>query len=289
MDKDTFFQVKTTLNVKGKLLDLSSPLVMGILNITPDSFYAGSRLDKKEEILKRVETFIAEGVDVIDIGAYSSRPGAEDVSAQEEMDRLLPVITAIKESFPEAILSVDTFRGNVAEAAIGAGAHIINDISGGELDNEMFATVAKLQVPYVLMHMKGTPKNMSSLTQYDDLFGDLMEYFSGKINHLKALGVKDIILDPGFGFAKNTEQNYYLLSRINEMRILGYPVLVGISRKTMIWKTLGIKPEEALNGTTVLNVLALQNGASILRVHDVMQAKECIKLLDVYNRNKDFL
>ncbi|ADY54209.1 Dihydropteroate synthase [Pseudopedobacter saltans DSM 12145] len=285
MDKDTFFRIKTTLNVGGRILDLSKPQVMGILNITPDSFFSGSRFNDEKEIEERVAKLLSEGASIIDVGAYSSRPGAEDVSEEEELQRLIPVVRLLKSKFPNIILSIDTFRSKVAEEAIKSGAHIINDISGGELDKNMFATVGKLSVPYILMHMRGNPKTMTSLTDYNDLLLDIVLYFSEKINRLKSLGVKDIILDPGFGFAKNAGQNYRLLKDMDNLRVFGLPILAGLSRKTMIWKTLHIKPEEALNGTSVLNVLALQKGASILRVHDVLEAKQCIELMEVYNKS----
>ncbi len=282
MLKDTFFHTKRTLNAGGKLLDLSSPKVMGILNLTPDSFYSGSRFQSQKEILSQAEKMMTDGADFIDLGAYSSRVGATDISLQEELERLLPVVKLLTTHFKEVIISVDTFRAEVAEKAIEAGAHIINDISGGELDKGMFKTVAKLKVPYILMHMKGTPQTMATLNQYDDMLMDIYRYFSKKVNELKNLGVKDIILDPGFGFAKNIDQNFSLLKQLELFQSLELPLLVGVSRKSMIWRSLGIKPEEALNGTSVLNTFALQNGAAILRVHDVKEAKECVKLYELY-------
>jgi len=261
------------------LMDLSTPKIMGILNITPDSFFPGSRTTTVEGILKRTETMLAEGADFIDIGAYSSRPGATDISVTEERERLTPAIKAILKEFPQAILSADTFRAEVARAAIGEGAHIINDISGGELDAAMFSTVAELKVPYILMHMKGTPQNMKELTDYDHIFGEILLYFSSKMQRLKELGVKDVIIDPGFGFAKTIEQNFYLLNNFERFSLLGIPVLAGLSRKSMIWKTLGIKSEDALNGTSVLNTIALTKGADILRVHDVKAALETVQLI----------
>ncbi|MBU2047226.1 MAG: dihydropteroate synthase [Bacteroidetes bacterium] len=281
MAKDTFFQIKETLNIDGKIIDLTQPKVMGILNITPDSFFEGSRVNSEKEILKQAEKMIDEGTDFLDLGAYSSRPSADDISEKEEINRLIPCVKLISKEFPKAILSVDTFRANVAVQAIENGAHIINDISGGNLDNQMFETVAKLKVPYILMHMKGTPQTMKGLNQYENMMQEIFFYFSEKIAQLKALGVNDIILDPGFGFAKDIAQNYELLNHFDEFRMLGYPVLAGLSRKSMIWKKLNITPNDALNGTTILNTIALQNGASILRVHDVKEAKECIKILDV--------
>lgn len=281
--KDTFFQVKKTLNVGGKIIDLSLPKVMGIINITPDSFFSGSRKQSENEILQQAEKMLAEGADFLDLGAYSSRPGATDISIEEEERRLLPAIKSIRVNFPEALISVDTFRAAIAEKAIENGAHIINDISGGSLDDNMFETVGKLQVPYILMHMKGNPQTMKNLHQYDDIIQEISYYFSEKIAQLKAFGAKDVILDLGFGFAKNIAQNYFLLNHLAAFRMFGLPVLAGLSRKSMIWKSLNISPEEALNGTSVLNTIALQNGASILRVHDVKEAKECIKILEFLN------
>jgi dihydropteroate synthase len=276
--KDTFFRKKATINAGGKLIDLSIPRVMGIINVTPDSFYAGSRKPLVEEALQQAGKMLAEGADFLDIGAYSSRPGAEDISAQEETDRLLPVIEAIASKYPEAIISVDTFRSKVAEAAIKAGAHIINDISAGQLDNEMFATVARLQVPYILMHMKGTPQNMTKQAQYKDIFTEVLDYFAERIHKLYQLGVNDVIIDPGFGFAKMTEHGYALMNRLQDLNILQLPVLVGISRKRMVYNTIGGNAEGALNATTALNAIALTKGANILRVHDVKEAMETIKI-----------
>ncbi|MFB2120314.1 dihydropteroate synthase [Parapedobacter sp. 2B3] len=267
------------MNAGGKLIDLSSPKVMGILNITPDSFYDGGRHHTVPTALAQAEQLLAEGADILDLGAYSSRPGATDVSAREESDRLLPIIEAIRSRFPEAILSIDTFRAKVARACIAAGAHIINDISGGTLDGEMFATVADLQVPYILMHMRGTPDTMQRLTDYSDLVGEISLFFGKQVAALRQLGVRDIILDPGFGFAKTLEQNYELLNRLETMHVHGLPILGAISRKSMIYRKLGIKPEDALNGTTVLNTVLLLKGVHILRVHDVKAAKEAIALL----------
>jgi len=279
--KDTFFQKKATLNAGGKLIDLSTPKVMGIINLTPDSFYAGSRKQDISSALQQAEKMLTDGADFLDIGAYSSRPGAEDISIQEELDRLLPVVEAITKAFPAAVLSIDTFRAQVAEAAIKVGAHIINDIGGGELDTDMFATVARLQVPYILMHMKGTPQNMNQLAQYEDVFNEVFDYFTDKYHQLKQLGVKDVILDPGFGFAKRAEHSYTLMNRLQDFNALQLPVLVGISRKNMIYKTLGITAAEALNGTTALNTIALTKGANILRVHDVKEAVEAVKIWEM--------
>lgn len=280
MAKDTFLYRKSTLNLKGRLLDLSRPLVMGILNLTPDSFYENSRNGSVTAALKRVETCLLEGAAMIDIGAYSSRPGAADVSTEEELRRLLPAVAAISERFPEAILSIDTFRARVAAESIAAGAHLINDISGGTLDEAMFETAGRLGVPYILMHMKGNPQTMQQNPEYEDIALEVVDYFAAKLHTLKQLGVKDVILDPGFGFAKTIAHNYELLNRLDCLDIFRLPVLAGFSRKSMITRYLGISPEEALNGTTVLNTLALQKGAGILRVHDVRAAAECIALTE---------
>jgi dihydropteroate synthase len=282
MAKDTFFQKKVTLNAGGKLIDLGTPKVMGIINVTPDSFFAGSRKTNVSDAVFMAEKMLNEGADFLDIGAYSSRPGASDISPQEETDRLLPVIEAIVKVFPTAILSVDTFRASVAEAGIKAGGQIINDISGGDLDAEMFATVARLQVPYILMHMKGTPQNMAERSQYKDVFAEVFDYFAEKTYRLKQLHVHDVVLDPGFGFAKTREQSFELLQQMQGFDLLDLPLLVGISRKGMIYKTLNGTAETALNGTTVLNTIALMNGASILRVHDVKEAVEAVDLFMAY-------
>lgn len=278
MAKDTFFRKKVTLNAGGKLIDLSTPKVMGIINITPDSFYSNSRKPAVDDALAQAGKMLTDGAAFLDFGAYSSRPGAEDISADEECDRLLPVVEAIVKSFPDAVLSIDTFRSRVAEAAVKAGAHIINDISGGMLDTDMFNTVARLQVPYILMHMKGTPQNMTQMAQYNDVFGEVLDYFVSKYQQLKQMGVHDVIIDPGFGFAKKQEHNYMLMRRMQEFNILGLPLLTGISRKKMIYGLLGGTAIDALNGTTVLNTIALSKGANILRVHDVKEAVEAVKI-----------
>jgi dihydropteroate synthase len=279
--KDTFFHKKVTLNAGGKLIDLSSPKVMGIINLTPDSFYAGSRKQDMDAVLQQAQKMLTEGATFLDLGAYSSRPGATDISVQDEMDRLLPAVEAIVKDLPDAILSIDTFRAAVAQAAVKAGAHIINDISGGELDADMFSTVAGLQVPYILMHMKGTPQNMNQMADYSNVFDEVFDYFTNKYYQLKQLGVKDVILDPGFGFAKKTEHSYALMHRLQDFNVLQLPMLVGISRKNMIYKTLGITAGEALNGTTALNAIALAKGANILRVHDVKEAVEAVKIWEM--------
>jgi dihydropteroate synthase len=280
MAKDTFLNRKITLNLKGELLDLSRPCVMGILNLTPDSFYSNSRMGSIDAALERAEICMNEGAAFIDIGAYSSRPGADEVTTDEELKRIIPAIEAISKRFPEAKLSIDTFRAKVAKESIEAGAHIINDISGGNLDEQMFETVAALNVPYILMHMQGTPQTMQQKPVYKNIGLEVVDYLTGKLSTLKALGVKDIILDPGFGFAKNTTHNYQLFNQLENLDVFGLPVLVGISRKSMIYKLLGTTAEEALNGTTVLNTIALQKGASILRVHDVRAAVECIAIVE---------
>ena len=280
MAKDTFLNRKVTLNLKGRLLDLSSPQVMGILNLTPDSFYGNSRIGSIDAALKRAEQCLEEGASFIDIGAYSSRPGADEVTPEEELKQIIPAVTEISKRFPEASLSIDTFRARVAKESIEAGAHVINDISGGELDVDMFETAASLNVPYILMHMKGDPKTMQKNPVYENIGLEVVDYFAEKVNRLKQLGVHDIILDPGFGFAKTVSHNYQLLNQMGHLDLFGLPVLVGFSRKSMIYKLLGTTPEEALNGTTILNTLALQKGASILRVHDVRAAAECIRLVE---------
>lgn len=268
-----------TINVRGKLLDLSNPQVMGILNVTPDSFYSGSRKQTEEEIRQRVLQIVDEGGTMIDIGAYSSRPGADDVSPQEELARLTRGMKIVRELAPDMPVSVDTFRADVAKASIEElGADIINDISGGELDSQMYATVAKLGVPYILMHMKGTPQTMQQAPHYDDLMKEVLLYFAERIQRLRDLGQKDIILDPGYGFAKTLEHNYELLANQEALKVFDLPLLVGISRKSMIYRLLGTTPQESLNGTSVLNTIALQKGANILRVHDVKECCEVVKI-----------
>jgi len=281
MAKDTFFRKNTTLNVRGKLIDLTEPKVMGIINITPDSFYAGSRKTTVDDALAQAGKMLAEGAAFLDIGAYSSRPGATDISVDEELNRLLPIVEAIIQTYPEAIISVDTFRATVAEAAIKAGAHIINDISGGALDEDMFATVARLQVPYILMHMRGTPQNMIHQTDYTDVFGEVFDYFARRYYQLRELGVHDVIIDPGFGFAKTQPQSYELMSRLQEFERLELPILVGVSRKRMVYNLTGSTAADALNGTTVFNTIALSKGANILRVHDVKETVEAVKIWQV--------
>ncbi|MCS6823934.1 MAG: dihydropteroate synthase [Cytophagaceae bacterium] len=282
--KDTFFLRKKTLNLRGRLLDLSYPVVMGILNVTPDSFYDGSRFHSPNEIVEAAGKMMAEGASIIDVGGYSSRPGAEHVNAEIEYDRVVPAVESILRAYPDAIISVDTFRATVAEASLKLGACIINDISGGALDDNMYATVAHYKAAYIIMHMRGTPENMHSLTGYDDLPLELIDYFQKKIHAAHKAGIVDIIIDPGFGFSKTIEENYHLLKNLDAFKVLGYPLLVGISRKSMIYKQLNTNPEKALNGTTALNAIALMNSVNILRVHDVYQAKEVITLYkSIYN------
>jgi len=268
------------INIGGRLLDLAVPRVMGILNITPDSFYSGSRYNSDVEILAAANLMVTEGADIIDVGGYSSRPGAADISAEEEAKRVLKAVKLISREFPEIIISVDTFRADIAKAAVvECGAHIINDISGGEADREMFLLIEKLNVPYIMMHMKGDPRTMQKNPVYNDVVADILKWMGERIFRLQSAGVKDIIIDPGFGFGKTSEQNFELLQRIGDLSVAGLPVLVGISRKSMIWKTLGLSPAEALNGTTVMNTVALMNGVDILRVHDVKEAVQAIRLV----------
>ena len=270
-----------TINIKGKLVSFDRPLIMGILNVTPDSFYAGSRKQNEAEIAKRIESILDEGGDMVDIGGYSSRPDAADVSETEELERLKLALELIKRDYPGTIVSIDTFRASIARVAVEEyGAAIINDISGGQLDEAMFPTIAALKVPYILMHMRGTPKTMQQQTDYRHLTADILKYFSEKVDKLFQLGVNDVILDPGFGFSKTLEQNYELMSHLSDFRLFGLPILVGISRKSMIYKLLDSTPAESLNGTTVLNTYALLNGANILRVHDVKEAVETARIVN---------
>ena len=275
-----------TINVKGQLLDLSTPQVMGILNVTPDSFYSASRMQTEQEIAERVQQIIDEGASIIDIGAYSSRPNAVHISSNEEMDRLRMGLEIINRYHPEAIVSVDTFRAEIAERCVEEyGAAIINDISAGEMDKQMFETVTRLRVPYIMMHMQGTPQNMQQQPHYENLLKEVFLYFAQKIQQLRDLGMKDIILDPGFGFGKTLEHNYELMEHLEEFRLFELPLLVGVSRKSMIYKLLGNSPQEALNGTTVLNTVALMKGAHILRVHDVREAVEAVRIIEKLRTN----
>jgi dihydropteroate synthase len=272
---------QTTLNVRGKILDLSEPKVMGILNITPDSFYTKSRFQEEKTWLEAAEKMLTEGADILDIGGMSTRPGAEIISEDLECQRVVAALETLVKAFPEALFSVDTYRSGVAKAGIEAGAGLINDVSGGQLDDEMFQTVAALQVPYILMHSRGNAQNMTSLTDYsEEIALEVLDFFIEKVGILRSLMVKDIVLDVGFGFAKTTEQSFELLKKMHVMKILGLPILAGLSRKSMVWRTLGISPEAALNGTSVLHLRALQEGASLLRVHDVREAVETIKLFE---------
>ena len=271
-----------TINCKGTLIDLSRPKIMGILNVTPNSFFDGGKYFDENAILQQAEKMLNEGATFIDVGAYSSKPNAAFVSEEDEIRRLIPIVELLVTEFPEIILSIDTFRSPVAEKAIEAGAAIINDISAGSLDREMMSTVAKLQVPYIMMHMKGTPNTMQSLTQYEDILKEMLFYFAQKIKQARSLGINDLIVDPGYGFAKTTEQNFEVLQKSELFQMLELPILAGLSRKSMIYKTLNSTPQEALNGTTVLNTLALTKGASILRVHDVKEAMETIALFDAF-------
>lgn len=276
--KDTFFSTKKTLNIQGRILDLSTPIVMGILNITPDSFYDGGKHLTEKQIVDQAQKMLQDGATIIDVGGYSSRPGASEVSESEEINRICNAINLIIKEIPEAVISVDTFRSSVASAAIEKGAKIINDISGGELDKDMFDVVAESKAPYIMMHMRGTPQTMSKLTTYQNIIFEMIDYFSVKIKKLIELGVCDIIIDPGFGFAKTREQNFEILHKLQSFQVLGLPLLAGMSRKSMIQKTLEVDSENSLNGTSVVNTMALMNGANILRVHDVKEAVECIKL-----------
>ncbi|MCC9064380.1 dihydropteroate synthase [Flavobacterium piscisymbiosum] len=268
------------INCKGKLIDLSVPKVMGILNVTPNSFFDGGKYKNEGEIISQVEKMLSEGATFIDIGAYSSKPSAEFVTEQQEIDRIVPAIELILKHFPETLLSIDTFRAAVAKASIESGAAIINDIAAGELDDKMFDVIADYNVPYIMMHMRGNPQTMQSMTQYEDIVKEMLFYFSEKVKKARSLGINDLILDPGFGFAKTTDQNYEVLQKMELFNLLELPVLAGVSRKSMIYKTLGNTAQEALNGTTVINTIALTKGAKILRVHDVKEAVECVTLMN---------
>lgn len=275
-----FLRPSQTINCRGQLIDISTPAVMGIINITPDSFFSGSRFNSEAAILERVGQIVDEGGSMVDVGAYSSRPGAENVSADIELARLLPALKVIRDRYPNLIVSVDTFRAEVAERVVTEGfADIINDISGGEMDGVMFDTVARLKVPYILMHMQGTPDTMQLNPTYRDVVADVSLWLSERVDKLRSMGVNDIIIDPGFGFGKTVEHNYSMLNRLDEFRLFQLPLLVGLSRKSMIYKVLDGDPEGSLNGTTALNTVALLKGANILRVHDVKEAVECVKLV----------
>ncbi|QPH38805.1 dihydropteroate synthase [Pedobacter endophyticus] len=280
MAEKNFFEPKRSLNIKGKLIDLSTPKVMGILNITPDSFYPDSRNTTIKEAIAKTEQFLNEGAAFIDVGGYSSRPGAKDISTDEELQRVVPIIEVLAKEFPDAVFSIDTFRSRVAEEAIQAGAHIVNDISSGDMDEMMLKTVANLQVPYMIMHMQGTPQNMHLNPAYGNVTLEVVDYFARKVAELRKLNVHDVVIDPGFGFGKTMSHNYQLLNELEAFKIFKLPVLVGFSRKGMIYKALNITAAESLNGTSVLNTIALQKGAGILRVHDVKEAVECVKLVE---------
>jgi len=273
-----------TLNCKGKLLTIEQPLVMGIINATPDSFYKGDLNAGLQKIVEKAGKMIMDGADIIDIGGQSTRPGSIRISASEEIQRVIPVIDSIVANYPQIILSIDTYYSQVAEAAIKAGASIVNDISAGSLDPEMINCVSSLNVPYICMHMKGTPENMQNNPTYEDLIKEVLDFFIDKIDQCKRAGIKDLVIDPGFGFGKTIHQNFILLKQLSVFKILDQPILAGLSRKSMIYKTLGIDVSEALNGSAVLNTIALQQGASILRVHDVKEAKEAVTLFTSFDK-----
>lgn len=273
--------MKTNINIRGSLYDLSLPRVMGVLNITPDSFYSGSRVNSDAEILKKASGMIESGADMLDVGAYSSRPGADNITEKEELERLIPALALLRKEFPSVILSLDTFRSSIAETGIKHfGVDIINDISGGLLDGKMYDIIEGYNIPYIIMHMKGNPQSMHINPVYNDVLADIIKWFSERKQELVHRGVRDIIIDPGFGFAKTIDHNFILLNKLERFSVLELPLMVGLSRKSMIWKTLGISPDESLNGTVILNTVALMKGASILRVHDVGEAVQAVKLLD---------
>ena len=280
MGQNTLFSTKNTLRFGGIVHSLLPPKLMGILNVTPDSFSDGGELNTIDRIIERAGGMIENGAAILDVGGYSTRPEAIDIPVKEELKRTIPAIKSIREAFPDVIISVDTFRSEVAERALANGASMINDITGGDHDPHMWPLVAESGVPYVLMHMRGTPENMKHLTDYDSILSDILKYLEERVDRLTGMGVKDIIIDPGFGFAKTVNQNYYLLKNLGYFKALGLPLLVGISRKSMIFRTLGTTPANAVNGSTVLHTYALMHGASILRVHDVREASECLTLLD---------
>ncbi|MEB2782213.1 dihydropteroate synthase [Algoriphagus sp. C2-6-M1] len=277
--EDKSFPQKNTLLIDGRLISWDKPHLMGIVNLTPDSFFEGSRAEKSlDKVAALVTSHISNGASILDLGGYSSRPGAAEVSLQEEIDRVIPAVKWIASHYPDILISIDTFRAKVAEESIQSGAHIVNDISAGDLDEEMIQTVAKLRVPYIAMHMRGNPQNMDKKTNYSDILGEILYYFAEKLEQFRKFGIKDVIIDPGFGFAKTLEQNYFILRNLHQFQTLSLPVLVGISRKSMISKALEIEAGDALNGTTALNMFALCHGANILRVHDVKEANETLKL-----------
>ncbi|MCO5270016.1 MAG: dihydropteroate synthase [Brumimicrobium sp.] len=284
--KDTKYRLNKQIICKDNLIDLSFPLVMGVINVTPDSFYKGSRNDSVNTVLNRVKIMVDQGVDIIDVGGISTRSGADLMTEKEELERILPVIQEIRQKYPNLLVSIDTFRSSVAKQAVECGAHIINDVYGGRMDSKMFEVVAELNVPYILMHSRGDASNMQSLCYYEDVVQDVILELSKAIKNLRELGVKDVIIDPGFGFAKNLEQNYELMRGLSYLELLNCPLLVGISRKSMVYKFLECSPETALNGTTVLNTIALLNNTSIIRVHDVKEARETIKIITEYQNIK---
>jgi len=273
-----------TINCAGKLVDLSTPKIMGILNVTPDSFYDGGVHSSDKKILNHVEKMLKDGAFFIDIGGYSSRPNGKNIDENEELNRVVPALELVNNNFPETIISIDTFRSKVAETCLNSGASIINDISAGEMDKKMMKIVGKHNVPYIMMHMKGNPQNMINKTSYDDMIKEIVKYFSKKINQAVSFKINDLIIDPGFGFAKDLKQNYDLLGNMDLLKILDKPIMVGISRKSMIYQSLKTNAKESLNGTTVLNTISLIKGASILRVHDVKEANECVKLICALNK-----
>ncbi|MDO6603535.1 dihydropteroate synthase [Arenibacter palladensis] len=276
-----------TINCKGSLLDLNTPRVMGIINITPDSFYDGGKYKDETEIIAQVETMLANGASFIDIGAYSSRPGADYVDEREELARITPIVKLLVKTFPDIIISIDTFRSRVADECLALGAAIINDISAGNLDPKILEIVGKHQAPYIMMHMKGTPGTMQGMSNYENLLGEILFYFSEKVALARAAGINDIIIDPGFGFAKTLEQNYEILKKFNLLHTMDLPVLTGISRKSMIYRLLQTSPKQALNGSTALHMYALTKGTKILRAHDVKEAMECIKLFNAINGSEE--
>jgi dihydropteroate synthase len=284
--KNTFFSSKRTLNCGGTLVSLERPLVMGILNLTPDSFYDGGIHKSNNDVISHVAKMLEEGADIIDIGAVSTKPGAKEIAIDEEKNKLIPILKIIKKKFPDTILSIDTYRSEIAKAAVDCGVHIINDISAGSFDKKMFKTISELQAPYVIMHIQGTPKNMQANPVYKNVVKEVMFFLSEKVEALKGLGVNDIIIDPGFGFGKMVEHNYELLNNLEYFRMFELPLMVGFSRKSMINKVLNTSPSEALNGTTVLNTIALTKGANILRVHDVKEAVETVKIFEKLSSKK---
>jgi len=273
---------KTTLNCRGRLLDLSAPIVMGILNVTPDSFYDGGKYGDLSTTLKHAEKMLAEGATIIDIGGMSSRPGAKEVPVNEEIKRSIPSVKAVRKEFPEAYISIDTVWAEVARQAVNAGADMVNDISSGSMDKALIPTIGKLGVPYILMHMQGKPQTMQTAPQYDNVTTDILDFFIQKINKLRENGIHDIVIDPGFGFGKTIEHNYTILRKMKDFQVLNLPVLVGLSRKSMIYKVLDTTPDKALNGTSVLHTIALQNGAKILRAHDVREAMEVVRITQTF-------